>query len=164
MAFRVRLGNPSKTTRKNVTLKEQPSVPEETSIKMSRIIYQNLGSLAKNKTILEDYENGRLSDEMVDLLNEMNLIYLHKFYDLSESTPIPEASNEVKELDRYLGTLGLTDDYRYSKDKFAMNDFLTYTTQAEVRYLAEIDDDDTNPEVVLVDGDEVLVIYTRENF
>lgn len=146
MAVKITLGNPSRVTKEQVVL-------NDSKLKFPRILYQRLGSLVKNRTLLDDYNNGRLPLEYVELLEQLNVYHAEKYYNSENNTP-----EYIKELDVYLGSLGITEEYHYSKDTNNGELWLTVTSQSEYRIL--MDELEPNPEVYLVDGDEPIIFYT----
>ncbi len=97
--MKVSLRNPSRVTSGITTHNTS-----DNKVYLDRSIYQRLGSLLKNKTILDDYNNGRLPKEFVKFLDIMN--------EINEGT----AETEVIALDELLGSFGENIDYSYSKD------------------------------------------------
>ena len=147
--IKVKLTNPSNVTKKDVTL------DADNSIVMSRSIYQNLGSLIKNKTILDDYNNGRLPTEYVRFLDDMNDLFLKLNYpDLAVDLVVEE---EIPAVDEYLGDLGISETYYYSKDTVDIPPWVITGAQGEYRIL--FDESDTTYLVDPSDG-SVLVAYT----
>lgn len=115
MALKVTLSNPSRSTKKEI-------VVGANALKFPRDIYQKLGSLALNKTLLDDYTNGRLSPEYVKFLDEMNELL---------TTGI--ASEEIVALDKYLGDLGSLEEYPYQKDAVNIRVWFTSEGSSAVR-------------------------------
>ena len=100
MGYKLNLTNPSHVTRRLGEL----ATNGNGKVMLSRYIYQTLGSLLKNKTILDDYENGRLSHEYTRFLDKLNEINLGT------------ADVHALVTDEALGDLGEVLDYSYSKD------------------------------------------------
>lgn len=70
-----------------------------------RIIYQRLGSLVKNKRLLVDIENGNIPVEFENFINELEK--------LGKGESVSQAIIDANE---YLGSLGISATYSYSKD------------------------------------------------
>ena len=100
MAYKISLTNSSRVTTRLGHVAEH----EEGKVMLSRYIYQTLGSLMKNKTILDDYNNDRLSPEYVKFLEKMDAVNLGI------------ADTDALATDEVLGDLGEILDYSYSKD------------------------------------------------
>ena len=150
MAIKVVLSNASRITRR--TPAANTSVE---GIEMSRETYQKLGSLVKNKTILADYDAGRLTGEYKRLLDELNDLYLVKNYPQLSSGIV--LSDHIVELDEYLGSLGIGIDYPYSKDSVNIPNWLDGNPdKTPVRYLVDTSD---NTFLTANGGTEILVTY-----
>ncbi len=149
MAVKITLSNASQ-----ITLRE-PTLNEDNNIKFSRIFYQYLGSLVKNKTLLDDYDNNKLPLEYRRFLDEMNVLYMK--FNYPELTQDLVVKSGIIELDQYLGELGLTEKYPYSKDAIDIPSWLKAEAQEEYRQL--VDEADMT---YLVDStdDTRLVYYT----
>jgi len=146
MAIRVTLGNPSQVTRRT---------PKETGtdkLNMSRATYQKLGSLVKNKSLVDDYDSGSLPAEYIRVLDELNNLFLKTNYPLLSGDLVIEPG--IIELDEYLGTLGIDDNYRYSKDFVNIPAWMESEDPAEMRVLV-----DNSDNTYLTDGTDVLVVY-----
>ena len=150
MAITVKLGNASRTTSRT------PEVSSDNKLKFSRQFYQFLGSVVKNKQLLDDYNNDKLSLEYKRFLDEMNDLFIVVNYPELSSGII--LSEHIKLLDEYLGDLGSISEYIYSKDSVNIPQWLSISKQTEYRIL--IDDDD-NTYLTDTNGTEVLVSYTR---
>ena len=100
MGYKINLTNSSHITRRLGEVAEH----DEGKVMLSRHIYQTLGSLLKNKSILDDYNNGKLSHEYVRFLDKMDEINLGT------------ADADALATDEVLGDLGEILDYSYSKD------------------------------------------------
>ncbi len=146
MAVLVRLTNPSQV------LNRSPKPNVAGSIHMSRDIYQKLGSLVKNKTLVAQYDSGSLTNEYSRVLDELNNLFLKMNYPKLHGNLV--IADGIVELDEYLGSLGIDDNYRYSKDFVNIPQWMESEDPAEMRVLFDFSDD-----TYLVDGDEVLVIY-----
>jgi hypothetical protein len=81
-------------------------VGQDSSIRFNRLIYQTLSSLVQNKHIVENYD--KLPQEIQELFREFDLLILDP-----NSTQVKQ---ETLDIDRYLGSLGITETYFYSKD------------------------------------------------
>jgi len=97
MAIKVTLTNSARITR---------STPIFNGNKLTfpRHIYQRLSSLVNNKTILADYTAGTLPKEYIAFLDELNKVNTD------------DETAAINELNLYLGSLGLTEEYPYGKD------------------------------------------------
>jgi len=143
---KVVLGNPAQITRRS------PQLRGVDSISMSRSIYQKLGSLVKNKTLVDDYNNGNLPSEYIRIVDELNNLFLKKNYPgIHGGLEIEEG---IEELDEYLGSLGNTQVYSYSKDFVNIAPWIDPEVATAVRILTDESDN-----TYLVDGNEVLVQY-----
>ena len=112
MAITVRLGNRSQETSKLA------SIGEDTSVKVSRIVYQGLRSLVQNKHILDDYNNGLIPKELVALYEDFSKINNGETVDI-----------EIQKLDEYLGSLGVNQDYVYFKDTIYIEPWISASSQ-----------------------------------
>lgn len=110
---------------------------------LSRAVYQTLGSLVKNKNISSDYASGKLSSEFTELMDSLNVLF--------ESGT---AEDSIIALDEYLGNLGVTVDYHYSKDQVNIPAWVSVDSQSVVRNLV---DQDGN---YIKDGEDFLVSLT----
>lgn len=140
MAIKVKLGNSSSVTGPNT------SVSVDNRLKFPRIVYQRLGSLANNKTLLEDYNNGTLPEDLVDILEKLNVYHNEKYYISTTTT-----DDSIKLLDEYLGSLGNTETYPYEKDSVNIGEWIDIEAQPTYRVLHDSGD-------ILVDGDEILIV------
>ena len=120
MAIQVVLTNRSQETG-NLT-----SVGSDDKVRVSRSVYQGLRSLAKNKTISDDYTNGKLPIELVDLYEKFNQINSGETIDI-----------EIHKLDEYLGSLGISQDYEYTKDTLYIEPWVEYTDQLPSRNVVD---------------------------
>ena len=146
----VKLTNPSKITKKDTTL------DSDSNVVLARSIYQNLGSLIKNTTILDDYNNGRLPQEYKRFLDEMNDLFIKLNYpELGKDIVVKEG---IAETDEYLGDLGIIQEYFYSKDTVNIPAWLAIDSQTEYRILV---DESDNTHLVDLSDDTVLVYYTK---
>jgi len=150
MPITVTLGNASRTTKRSPS--ENGLVSD---IKMSRMFYQFLGSLVKNKTIIEDYDSDKLSLEYKRFLDEMNDLFIVKNYPELSSGII--LSENIVEIDQYLGELGVLSEYEYSKDIVNIPSWIDIIKQAEMRILF---DESDNTYLTTSNNQEVLVQYT----
>ena len=108
MAVKVTLTNKAQVT------SPQYSKQDTTAIHMSRAVYQTLGSRTLNKTIIDKYDNEQLTKEYTDTLNDLNDLFLKKNYPtLAANIVVKEG---IVEIDEYLGSLGVSQDYPYAKD------------------------------------------------
>ena len=149
MAIKVTLSNPSRVTKR---------VPVEDVVgeaKFDRAFYQYLGSLVKNKELLQDYTDNKIPLEYRRMLDEMNELYLKMYYPILGADIVVKPG--IEELDLYLGSLGITEDYPYSKDTINIPAWLQTTSQTEYRILV---DEDDNTFLTDSGGTEVLVAYT----
>ena len=149
MAVKIILSNASQVTSR------EPTLDEDNNVKFSRMFYQHLGSLVKNKTLLDDYNSGKLAPEYVRFLNDMNDLFLKRNYPLLATDIVLEEA--VTATDEYLGDLGITQDYHYSKDAVNIPAWIDSYRQSEYRILM-----DTSDNTYLVDPADgtVLVAYT----
>ena len=148
MGIKVTLGNAAKVTRRTPLVTDKETT--EPSLKIDRRTYQYLGSLVKNKTLLENYLNGTLPREYIKLLDELNVLYENN-KGLSDPQPVAEG---VEELDAYLGSLGVTDTYPYEKDIQNISAWMQIEDRAPYRVLT-----DTTDNTYLVDGTSEVLVY-----
>jgi hypothetical protein len=120
MAVRVVLTNKAQPEEGLSKLKSNVSIDE--TVLMSREVYQYLRSLAKNKVLVDTETSGKLPVELVDLFDEFTKIQYGE-----------EVSAAVKKMDEYLGHLGLTEDYYYTKDIIDIDPWIHYTEQEPIR-------------------------------
>ena len=147
MAIKVTLTNPSRVT------KDLSSIRSDSTLGISRHLYQLLGSLVGGRILSTAYNDGTLPKEYIKLLDDLNILHLVKNYpELSEGLIVPEG---IAELDEYLGSLGVSEDYSYSLDTVNIPAWLDVGSQSEYRVLM-----DTSDNTYLVDGSEILVAYT----
>jgi len=132
MAIKVTLRNPSRVTIRS------PKEDVVDEAKFDRTFYQYLGSLVKNKTLLDDYNDNKLPLEYRRFLDEMNTLYMK--FNYPELTQDLVVKPGIVELDQYLGELGLTEEYPYSKDTINIPNWLTLTPQEEHRQLVDESD------------------------
>ncbi len=147
MPVKVKLSNASRITKRT---------PEALSaVGMSRLTYQMLGSRVQCRTLVEDYNNGNLPKEYIRLLDELNDLYLTINYpELAAGIVVREG---IAELDSYLGSLGITEDYPYDKDAVNIPAWLSIDTQPEYRHLV---DESDKTFLTTNNGTEALVVYT----
>ncbi len=146
MPIKVTLSGSGKVT------KRTPNV-EDGVLGMSRHTYQMLGSLVQNRGLTDLYNNGELPKEYMRTLDDLNDLFLKANY--PELHGDLEIKSGIMELDEYLGSLGLSEVYPYSKDIVNIPAWVSIEDRSEYRYLI-----DTSDDTVLMDGDQVLVIYT----
>jgi len=137
MAYKVTLKNPSKTTGKDPGLKNEASI-DKPEVYMSRMTYQLLGSLFKNKTIFKDYNDGKLTKEYVRILDDLNDLHNSIYY---PDLVVKEPTNETRALDEYLGSLGIDEEYPYSKDRVNIEQWLDDSLATPMRVIFDEDDD-----------------------
>ncbi len=116
MAVRVVLTNRSQETG-NLS-----KIGTDGSVRVNRIVYQGLRSLAKNKTISADYTAGLIPRELVELYEEFS-----KINDGDSS------NTEMVKLSEYLGLLGIEQEYEYKKDRIGVAPWIEYTDQLSTR-------------------------------
>lgn len=122
---RITLTNKSQVTRKTV------SQGTGDKLLLSRGVYQYLGSLKNCKNIVYDYDNGNIPGEIKEFIDRMSEIY--------DGT----ASSDIVAIDEYLGSLGETEHYPYSKDATNIPAWVGIGDRVQTRYL--------------VDGDNVIM-------
>ena len=158
MAIKVRLSNAARVTRIQPEVRNgQPDLVE-----MSRLTYQALGSLIRNKALIERYKDGKIIGgtyineelplEYIRLLDELDLLQRNKYYG---SNHIIRPA--IIELDEYLGALGVDIDYPYVKDVVSIAPWVEATDQTPYRVLVDTRD---NTYLTTNNGTEVLVVYT----
>ena len=160
MPIKVRLSNAARIT------KREPTATSATNI--SRLTYQNLGSLIKNRRLIERdvdgnitgglFIDGDLPGEYMRLLDELNNLYLSRNYPLLHGHLV--IADGIVELDEYLGTLGVGEDYPYSKDAVDIPAWVTPSDRAPIRVLAVFDSNGEAIQYLTTNNDtEVLVRY-----
>jgi len=149
--IKVKLQNPSRLTRSNV------KKGDTASLILSRAIYQRLGSLEGNKDISEDYSNEAIPAEFRRLLDVFDDIQFNKSFPEALQRDVPA---EFTDLDIYLGSLGVTEEYHYGKDFVNITPWLDAEAQSEYRVLM---DESDNTYLTDSNGTEVLVYYTGAN-
>lgn len=146
---RVVLGNSSKNTKSS-------DIIVDGTIKISREVYQKLGSLIKNRQLLTEYNDKLLTGSYNEFLEDMNILLLKRNYsNLYPDLVVPEG---IEEIDIYLGSLGMTEEYPYSKDIVNISPWISIYTRSDYRYLVDTEGNH------LVDGTDntVLVHYNKE--
>ena len=145
--IRVTLRNPSKG--------QSPANGTTDNISMDRVIYQYLGSLVKNTNLSSDYASGKLPPaymKFLDKFNDINIIKTNNG-DLSQ---IPELDTWVT-LDKYLGSLGISEEYLYDKDRVDIPAWLDIGIQEPYRVLVI---EDTLEVLTIPSTKEVLISST----
>jgi len=147
MAIKVILQNPS-----------QPRVAThdrsgDEHIGMNRVVYQLLGSLVKNRKLEDSYNSDELPGVYRDMLDQFNNM---TFNNKGVGTPL-DVKPGFKELDTYLGALGITRDYPYVKDIIDIPPWVNELNQTEYRVLMDFSDN-----TYLTDtANNILVVYTN---
>ncbi len=148
MPINVRLSNAARITKREPTA--------TTALNLSRSTYQKLGSLVQNKSLSSAYANGELTPEYVRVLDELNDLYLKTSYPMLYGHLVIEPG--IVELDAYLGSLGIDEEYPYSKDAVDIPAWIEADSQTEYRILV---DERDNTYLTTNNGSEVLVYYTK---
>lgn len=148
MAIRVRLTNKSQPTKQSAE-----SSSTDSSILLSRSLYQRLGSLILNRNISLDYNNKTIPGEFVEMLDAFDTITQNQKFPNLPQTPVDE---HWLKLDEYLGDLGVTESYAYSKDTRDIPAWLDTEFRPDYRILVDVLD---NTYLTDSNGDEILVIY-----
>lgn len=118
---------------------------------MSRLLYQRLGSKRACMEISRDYAADRLPPEFMKILKELDAI----------DEPGAIANPLAADLDEYLGSLGITDTYSYSKDFFDTPPWLFVDKQSEYRLLDDPDDNTILADIDPITGaQQILITYT----
>ncbi len=131
MSVKITLTNSSRITRPTL-------VKTDSKLLFLRQFYQRLSSLVANKTIAYDYANNKLPQAYKDFLDDLNKV--------SNGT----ASDEIIELDLYLGSLGITNEYPYLKDTVDIPPWFEVGAGAPIRYM-------TNDNKLIVNGNDYIV-------
>lgn len=153
MAIKVTLTNKSQQTKTTGT------TGQDGNVRFNRLVYQRLRSLIQNKTILADYEAGNLPAELVELFDEFDKISFNK---TTKDDPV-DVSEKAAIIDEYLSSLGLDDDYFYSKDRLDILPWIDLETQAPYRnVITDIATVDYNI-IVDIDGTDYNVIHDTTN-
>ena len=159
MAITVTLGNASKTTELSPTNITQVGIPGYIDLKFSRQFYQLLGSITKNRVLLDDFDRDLLPLEFVRFLDDMNALWLHTYYPLlAQEKNIKYPSEEIIAIDEYLGRLGVDEDYFYSKDIVNIDSWIDPAHLDNERILIDITD---NTYLTDSNGTEILVVDNR---
>lgn len=114
-------------------------------LKLSRILYQKLGSLTKNRELTRDDTNTTEFDRLINLLDDYSATVEDPSFKLNDTV--------ISEIDEYLGVLGITEEYPYRKD----SQFIPLWVDIESQ-------DSERPLAVFVDGVEIdLIVDSEEN-
>jgi len=165
VAYKVTLGNPSRTTRRRPGSNPVDGSGDDGKLGMSRLTYQALGSLVQNKALINfdingnitggTYTNKEIPLEYVRVLDELNDLFLKKNYpELGEELVIKDG---IVALDEYLGSLGVDIIYPYTKDITNIPAWLEIDSQTEYRVLVDLKD---NTYLTKNNEREILVVYT----
>ena len=118
-------------TNKSQQTNELGQLDRNSTVLASRTIYQKLRSLTSNKTIKSDYDNGLIPQELKKLFDNFTILY-----DSGTATP------GVQALDEYLGNLGVTETYPFTKDIISIDMWFSVEEQEPIRNV--IDDNGNN--------------------
>ena len=159
MAIKVTLVNKSQITSNEV------SVVSDDTLSLSRAIYQTLGSLVFNKNCMTVDELGsktidwsKFTGEYKEFVTDMNNLWQHTFYpELAIANGVPMPTEAIIKANEYLGSLGVTEEYFYSKDAKTIPLWIDIEKQFEYRVLTDHTD---NTYLTDSNGTEVLVYYT----
>jgi len=153
MAIKVRLTNKSQGTKPGVDSFTGSKLDD--NILLDRNIYQRLSSLTKNKNILAEYNAGTLPPAYVEFLDRMDTLLIA----LNSNEPNTQiADSDILIINAYLGSLGETEQYAYSKDWVQVKDWIAIgIPQTEYRVLV---DESDNTYLTDSNGTEVLIEYT----
>ena len=159
MAITVRLVNKSQVTR------PEASLGSDDDLLFSRGIYQILGSLTRNRDMATVETDGSITihwellpPEYEVFVVEMDRLWQHTFYpELAVSQNIPLPTPATIKANEYLGNLGVTQEYFYSKDVVDIPAWVDTDGQTEYRILADFDD---NTYLVDESDNTFLVKYT----
>lgn len=122
MAVFVKLTNSSSTF-----ARIEADTPIEDKLKLSRVLYQHLGSLVKNRELTQDITNPNEFNRLLNLLNE--------YAETITDPTFQENDTVISEIDEYLGSLGVTEDYPYAKDAQSIPLWVDSTSQEPTRDL-----------------------------
>ena len=111
-------------------------------LRIGRMLYQNLGSLTKNKTIVKDADYDNEFEKIMFLLDEG-----------------PEAGSVLEAVDQYLSDLGVTEAYPYVPDAYESAPWIDPQLQNPIRNVAILDENGLPINNITADGDNVI-IYT----
>jgi len=153
MAYKITLGNPSRVTRRTPDAKEEDGGATH-KININRSTYQYLGSLVKNKKLLELYNNNQIPNEYRRVLDELNDLFIKVNYPSLGLDIVVEPG--IVELDEWLGNLGIIQEYPYNKDSVDIPVWIPSEALTEVRVLIDKSD---NTYLTDSSGTEVLVRY-----
>lgn len=143
MAVRIVLTNKSQPTLGLV----EASTTSHNDVQMNRLVYQQLRSLAKNKTISSDYDNGLLPKAFINLVEEFEKKHQGESVD-----------DSINKLDEYLGSLGLTEEYPFSKDRVNIAQWATSGGGSSTRNVISAADSGDNV-IITVDGIDYNVVH-----
>ena len=144
MAIKVTLTNKSQQTGRLA----KDSTTSNNDIQISRFIYQQFRSLTKSKVILENYTDQVLPLEFMRLLQD--------FDDIQQTGASTDAINK---LDEYLGTLGVTADYHFSKDVINVEPWVSVLTQEPTRNVIYNDNGVIKNVITNIDGTDYNVVH-----
>jgi len=124
------------------------------SLVLSRTVYQQFRSLAQNKIILDRYNAGDLPPEFVKVLDAFNDIQNGK-----------EVEGSMELLDEYLGGLGDTVQYPYSKDMIDIPPWIEVFAPSDFRnvisHTTDISGNETNV-ITKIAGQDYNIIHGKE--
>ena len=112
-------------------------------IRMSRIIYQNLGSLVKNRSITREDDYNNEFQKIMNILDDSNL----------------EPGSVIDSVDTYLGSLGVSEDYPYAKDINDIPAWIDVLGVTEIRNLVAVDEEGVAIETLVDENIDTLVKY-----
>ena len=120
---------------------------------LNRLVYQELRSLAKNKNIVDRVNAKNMPNELMTLFNSFDTL-------LKNGT----ADESVKILDGYLGSLGVTTEYIYTKDIINIPSWIEVDTQDPYRNVIHKDNSGVVYNVIHNDESEDFnVVHRTEN-
>ena len=144
MAIRVTLTNKSQQTNKLA----KSNTTSSSDIQMSRFVYQQLRSHVKSKQILDNYNNGLLPQEFMSLLEDFNKL---------QSGEV--VSPAMVLLDEYLGSLGDTTTYHFTKDIINVEPWVSTFSQEPTRNVVHEIDGVTYNVIANISGTDYNVVH-----
>lgn len=140
MAVKIVLKNSSQSFNDDYTSARDPEI-----IRMSRIVYQNLGSLVKNKTIVKNADYQNEFEKIMYLMDENNIT----------------ADSTLEAIDEYLGSLGITETYPYEKDYNNIPAWADISGESPERNVVHLDDNKVKLSDLVDESGNKLVYYTQ---
>jgi len=117
---------------------------------LNRLVYQELRSLAKNKNIIDRVNTKSMPNELMTLFGNFDKILNNE-----------EVDESIKNLDEYLGSLGVTTEYMYTKDIINIPNWVEVEQQDPYRNVIHANSAGTEYNVIYNDGSEDFNVVHR---